>query len=811
MTYVLFIINVLLVFGACGFILYHNNIVKLCAVSFMTFFAEYVVCSGILFWIDVYSIHRALGLVAIINLAVTVMGYCRHKSMFKLEFDFRSYIIPIIISICAIPFVFAKFEFFGMGQDEGVYQTHAIMLMYGKTDIQQDFEEYDTLSTDEEKEYFKNALEDQLVGLYNYDPDLPFASEDKEISDVSATFHGVPTFASVLALWGKMFGIDHMSDVQTLFYLCTIFFLFFILEELGIKSSVKIVCTALLAFSPLVIWVAKSALTEIQLACYIAAFVYFMIRGDKKSVYWSIVPIAAFSFFHITIYTMIPVILCLYWVGYICTSRKEYIISSFAVITVFLAGMTMIEMIAGTYAFIYNFKPLYHILPFANANNIVYIIWGGCGIACLCGLILLNRYLCEFLMKICKKLRVMGVRLVFVLIVLFQMLLIFNNRDRFNGLFSSLNHSTLVGFVLAAGIFVPIIAGIVVLWKTRVLTNNLTNIFVIILFIYCIGIYSNFMWKYIEYYYYYGRYLVPYVSIVLILSAMAFQNLKDGWGWGIGGLSLVVILPFSLFLVNHKDDTRITWNVIKDLSSVVMSDDVVVINPEDMKYYYLPIRAITCAKIYPAKTDYKTQMSMLTNTIAGSVYVILNGNDFDTSLETIYKNEYMISEDNNLYDGKIIPFPKEFSYRTERVICKRMNLTKLEYNMSTDYDTIISSGIGAVENHFCWTNSEKVNLKCYLNKQKYRLEIKLGGEIPLEALGIEEYPLEIYMNGAFIGSVSINKNNNGKTLDIDMPIDVMLLGENNLMIKSSLWSPSEYGSDDIRHLGIPLECISFFE
>ena len=809
MTYFLFIINIILVFGACGFIRYQNNIVRLCSVAFMTFFAEYVVCSGLLFWINVFSIHRALGIVALINLAIVVGGYLRYKALFKIEYDFRAYLIPIIICVCAIPFVFAKFEFFGMGQDEGVYQTHAIQLIYGKTDIQQDFEEYETLATEEEKEYFKTALEEQLIGLYNYDPSLPFASEDKEISDVSAVFHGVPTFAAVLALWGKMFGIDHMSDVQTLFYLCTIFFLFFILDELGIKKSVKIVCTALLAFSPLVIWVAKSALTEIQLACYVAAFVYFMIRGDKKSVYWSVVPIAAFSFFHITIYTMIPVVLCLYWVGYLGTRRKEYIISSVASITVFLAGMSMMEMIAGTYAFVHNFKPLYHILPFANANNIVYIIWGGCGLAVLCSLLVTNKTLGRWLLKLGQSMRGMGLRLIIILILALQLVLIYNNREHFNRLLTSVNHSTLIGFGLAVGIFIPAIAGCIALCKPRVLTENLKRIFITVLFIYCIGVYSNIMWKYIEYYYYYGRYLVPYILIVLLFSAIMLERVKGRWVFGAGGLSLAVILPFSAFLITHKDDTRITWNIIKDLSTAITYEDSVVVKPEDMKFYYLPIRAITGANVYPAEDDYNKQLNRISDATKGTCYYIRNGESFETSLETVYQNQFVISEDNNLYDGKILPFPYDFSYRTEIVICQRFYAPKGEYDFISEYDDLVFNGVGALEGNFCWTDSDTVRLKCYLDAQPYQLIIELGADIPLEALEIDIYELQIYMNDSYVGNVQINQENNGKSLDIYIPEDIMLQGVNNLVIKSGLWSPSEYGSDDGRKLGFPLKSINF--
>ena len=102
---------------------------------------------------------------------------------------------------------------------------------------------------------------------------------------------------------------------------------------LNIKLPVKIIVTLTFAFSPMVLWSSKSSLTEIELSCFVAAFIFFLIEGDKKVYIFHSYPIAAFSFFHITIYTFIPVVICIYWICYIYTKKKnEYIISSLAAI-----------------------------------------------------------------------------------------------------------------------------------------------------------------------------------------------------------------------------------------------------------------------------------------------------------------------------------------------------------------------------------------------------------------------------------------------------------------------------------------------
>ena len=147
----------------------------------------------------------------------------------------------------------------------------------------------------------------------------------KEVSEVSGVFHGVATFPAILALWGEMFGISHMSDIQTIFWAGSIFLCFFILQQLKIKKWLMISITALFAFSPLILWVSKSALTEMMLTAMITLFIYFILKKERKYILCSIIPLAAFCFFHITIYTVIPCFLLLYFGMYFCTCDKKYI------------------------------------------------------------------------------------------------------------------------------------------------------------------------------------------------------------------------------------------------------------------------------------------------------------------------------------------------------------------------------------------------------------------------------------------------------------------------------------------------------
>lgn len=99
--------------------------------------------------------------------------------------------------------VAVKHGFFGMGQDEGVYQTVAINLMNGITDRQQDFAEYHLVSPEQQGTFAENVYH-RLIGYDIGNTSYPETVYDNNVSPVSGIYHGIPTYASILAMWGTI-------------------------------------------------------------------------------------------------------------------------------------------------------------------------------------------------------------------------------------------------------------------------------------------------------------------------------------------------------------------------------------------------------------------------------------------------------------------------------------------------------------------------------------------------------------------------------------------------------------------------------
>lgn len=239
----------------------------------------YILWSMLLFVLNQFTLFRAvLGtavvLVALLTAAALLLRR-KHGTLLRLlhwDESIRTVWIPLVIVLVALPLILMKNELFGMGQDQGVYQVVAINLMNGLTDRQQDFAEYYNLSSADQTE-FADAVRNYLMGYDIVPEEYPDTVYDRNISPVSGIYHGIPTYAAMLALFGKLFGISHMIHLETVIWVCMIFLVSFVCRQMQWKRCTEFLACAVCAASPIVIWVAKSSLTELFLAVILLAFV----------------------------------------------------------------------------------------------------------------------------------------------------------------------------------------------------------------------------------------------------------------------------------------------------------------------------------------------------------------------------------------------------------------------------------------------------------------------------------------------------------------------------------------------------------
>ena len=792
------------------------NILKLTVFSLTGFFALFILISGIFFWIDKFSLSYVLLFSLFVELIIfvylTFIKNMKFKNI-KIHFELKSVIIPIIIAIVIIPFTITKFGFFGMGQDQGVYQTEAINIINDISGTQYDFNEFNTISDEADREtYLKTTL--GLFGFDNYDYEFPNTSKEKELSDVSGIIHGVPTYSAILALWGKIFGIENMMGIQTLFFILALFMLFFICQNFNFKKITSSVILTIFAFSPVVLWVSKSSLTEMFTCVLLLTFIYFMTFKDNTRYIWlSSFAVLTFSFFHVSIYTFMPMFVILYVVMYLITKNRVYIYSMMISTAAYMIGFLMTSSISPFYIF-NNYKPVYFGNLINKFNLTLIIIF-------VCIFIFIFGFISIFLFnkininenKIIENLnskKIFSVIISVLIILPCLYLFIKSILARLN--FTQWETLSISGFVYACGFFPILLAFVFSVLKPKIILESKENIAVFIMFFYCVLFYSSFLRQTVEHYYYYGRYLVPLIPIALIFMGIILDrlNYKIVISAGMAGI-LLFFIRYDFVIMTQPDDTNMSYSTLSEITEPIDENDAVIIDPDMTYLLFFPIKSMTGADVYPVFDDLSAQEKNLSEKYDDVFYI----NDFNflhgTSPEykLLYRKSETVYYDDLLSTNRFIPYPVSFtSYDTIINVYKYLE-PKTLYSFADEEPDFDSSGFSYPEMGYTWINSQNSEIVCTLHSDKYQLKITPGAPVPFELIGNDKLNAHIYLNDKLISEYTFTLENNTSPVLIDIPKEAVIEGRNYLKIETDLWSPSSFGSTDTRELGFSVSSIEF--
>lgn len=90
------------------------NIIQSIIFSIVGYFFSHVLFSSLFFFFDQYSIKRTVFLCMAFWGIISIIMFVKRKK-FKVEFDVKNYVLPVIITLIGLPFLtFAPFEYFGM-------------------------------------------------------------------------------------------------------------------------------------------------------------------------------------------------------------------------------------------------------------------------------------------------------------------------------------------------------------------------------------------------------------------------------------------------------------------------------------------------------------------------------------------------------------------------------------------------------------------------------------------------------------------------------------------------------------------------
>lgn len=654
-----------------------ESVICTVADALMLYFIGYVVVSGVLYWIDKFTLQDSIAFSFCLQglLLLSIIAFSKETSIRTLPYQ-RELIIPIIIIALFIPMSWKQFEINGMGQDQGVYQINAIEIISGENGYVYKLDEYYDM-TEDEKSAFSDYMQNGWLGLYRKAETQHYYTHD-DYAEMDSIYHGTGTFAALLALFGSLFGLENMQRVNILFSALTILIVYRTARNLTLSRIMSGIICVLIAFCPFVLWVTKSALTEPFLMLMVSAFLYTLTNPDMERMrYVSAIPIIAISFYHVSVYTVIPIVLFVYMLLYLETRNRRYMWSLLISLCGFSVGYGMMVSVFRRYS-MDNSVPLMNMIGI-NHDNLLYI---GPALIVLCILMwfAFDRTKSKLIITHTSRVYKWIIRVAVLFTILWIVrygIGIANGTievlDRFNsGYYGegivAFNFISFVSYIYASGLVVlPVLIILTLIYPSKFLETKERLTIGVVLF-YFVFAFSAFIRKQTPHYYYYSRYIVPYIPLIPLSLGIVLDNKRKSIQICMCISALLFFLPFDMLLVTENDDTLCTWQVFSDIEDSIMDDSVILVDPDDgyvRKIIALPLRAASNSDLMVLTGNTDNQIDRLEQKYGYVYYLTSDGNTIDTSAtnyktDYIYKNKIISSEDKSYHRDTLFPMPLKF-------------------------------------------------------------------------------------------------------------------------------------------------------
>lgn len=566
--------------------------------SVTSYFFAYIFSSACLVTINMFSLKKTTFLVLGIFIAADICTLIGRKTLPKIRFSLKKFLIPLIASLIVIPFVvLVPFGTFAMGQDEGVYQTEATLYIRGITSNEIDYSEYYSAPVDTEKAQIITAVSDpNVLGVYRSSDDNNLSQvltgNSDCLSETSGVFHGLHTFSAVLALWGFFFGISNMTGVNLLLLILSVFWVYRICQRLKLNPVLSSIACVIFSLSPQIIWGTKSALTEIGLTLIWTVFIYEIMGKSNREIMLSGIAAGLYGFWHISMYVFMPFFAVMYVFLYFYTSNRTHLKALITVSVMYLAGFWYSLYTACHYTLM-NYKPVYHL--FINRDNIIYI-------ASAAALLLIAASVVLFVTspagKVSVNVKAVSITVRVIAVISFVTIICrFIASEDFP---LNWTHVSFISFGILTGFIFLIISTVSILFKTGDWLDSAPKAVLMISFIYSVVFYSAFLKFNSQYFYYYSRYLTMYIFIIVLCGVVALSCVKNLISVTSAVLSLLIIIPNDIYLLKMTDSTRMDWNSLETIEETITNEDcdVVFLQPCLYSLYYYDFKSLGI-DVYP--------------------------------------------------------------------------------------------------------------------------------------------------------------------------------------------------------------------
>lgn len=680
--YIIFVLlGIILALGICMYILRDSSFIKCLVFSITLFVNHYIVISGVFFALDSFSIEHILvcviGLEAVENL---FFAYRKYKKNIKymISFSMREFGLIVIIILILFPFAVQRNGFFCMAQDEGGYYAKALYLIEEKNANVQEAKEYNLILDDEYREYFQDSILSWVVGFPNPKKDLQYTNIDlikAQYNDYEdglyGRSHGIYTFPAVLALFGKIVGNGNIGYIQLLFYYIYIVIIFFILQNLKIRTILREIITILCGLIPTVIWCEKSFLTEIYLCVIMSVIIFLLSEKSDRSKTFAIVYMGTLSFYHVTAFVFVPLFVLTYIFLFLMKRNDLYLKSIIGLVILYFEGF-LVSLIPNPSYSVENYSGHLKFLNIYNIEALISFVF----LMCILVVIAVTLFIKIKVFK--RKMIYLWEKMIYphehiAGNTIIALLLLLNLKNIIES--GNWQQNSLIAYVAFTGGAVFVFLILEVLFRKNIFEINEQLIIIRLYFIYAILLLA-FVLKDIHWYYYFARYLSPYTFIIFIYSAMVFNVLNGKYYFYllISMISMKHLIVYDSVLMKYQDDTYYQLEALQEIIDSVKEEQIIIVG--DVRYHtfgalYVPLK-LKDAYIFPMKDSVENTIQQINCDDKSEIIYISweKMDDEDYDLINVVDNQVSLLKDyQDIYSDMFLKADQTelYQYYTEKI------------------------------------------------------------------------------------------------------------------------------------------------
>lgn len=510
---------------------------------------QYFIVSIVFLFFNKFRINYIIISCFIVNVIFFVLRRKKVKAALKsIDLNIKTDIYQIIFIIIAVLLSLNKSQDIRTISDMGIYFERSVVLSGNNTSSIQELTEYGEISDSVDNGLYR--LQDELIGLYKF-------NDNTDNTSYYFEYHSLPTWVTFMALFGRIFGLFNAPHVLTWFYVLASMCLYYLIENISKNKLNKFFSIALFSFSPVILYLSKTTLTEMSFLMLLFTGILFL---SEKDIFASIcggIAIGLLGFVHISMFMYIPIFFVSLFLIFFFFMWRGYAIANIIQCLMYMFSLPYAYKVSS----IYTSQQLSRFGSYFSTSQIIYIfillnlVFIGIQVA---GIALVNRKELYYRIKhwltlFLNKASIVGLIIILLGTVYEAYCLGFTGKySRGDGSwwmrsvyagkgFSSLIHINFVSIIMATSfICIPII----IIWQFLKTEKSILEKIVYLVILYSWAIYT-FLQVDTPSNYYASR----YYAIILVPAVILFMSLiikKEKYTLGIIAVTIIINIPFNM-------------------------------------------------------------------------------------------------------------------------------------------------------------------------------------------------------------------------------------------------------------------------